>query len=382
MLKSHMLVFRTLILLSLTSCPGLFGNSGGEPLTQISAGNNFSCGLTSSGKGFCWGTNIYGQLGNNSSNNEAHSPVAVAAPKDGNTLLFLSISAGDFHTCGIALSGKAYCWGIAPLGDNTVINSSIPVEVAAPVGENSQEFSNISTSGNIICGIAKSGIAYCWGANSLVPISIAGPNGGDPLKFVTIAVGGTNGHTCGIAIGGTAYCWGDNGYGVLGNGTLDFAAYPTAVASPKGGSPLSFSSISANGGTSCGITVTSEVYCWGNGFSSVPIAIAAPTNGNPLKFKSVSSVGGFYGQTCGLTIDSAAYCWGGDAYNFGTIPTKVGAPSGQNSLTFSSLSSGYGHACGITTSGKAYCWGDNHLGALGDNSINYSLLPVAVAPTP
>jgi alpha-tubulin suppressor-like RCC1 family protein len=47
-------------------------------------------------------------------------------------LTFTSISAGRFHTCGVATGGAAYCWGandVGELGDGTTTFRLVPVPV-------------------------------------------------------------------------------------------------------------------------------------------------------------------------------------------------------------------------------------------------------------
>jgi alpha-tubulin suppressor-like RCC1 family protein len=48
-------------------------------------------------------------------------------------LSFSSIAAGDVHSCGVAISGVAYCWGenyIGQLGNGTTNDSRTPVRIA------------------------------------------------------------------------------------------------------------------------------------------------------------------------------------------------------------------------------------------------------------
>jgi alpha-tubulin suppressor-like RCC1 family protein len=37
--------------------------SGGLQFQSISAGETFTCGVTTTGVAYCWGDNVYGQLG-------------------------------------------------------------------------------------------------------------------------------------------------------------------------------------------------------------------------------------------------------------------------------------------------------------------------------
>jgi len=83
-----------------------------------------TCGVTSTGVGYCWG--YHSQLVPDTSS--VNSPVAVPGG-----LTFGSISAGGWHACGVTTAGAAYCWGAndyGELGDGTTSYSDVPVKVA------------------------------------------------------------------------------------------------------------------------------------------------------------------------------------------------------------------------------------------------------------
>ena len=84
------------------------------------------------------------------------------------------------------------------------------------------------------------------------------------LGLGRITAGGN--HSCGLTASGAAYCWGYNGLGQLGNNSSTNSSLPVAVAAPSGGSPLSFSSITAGSYHSCGVTTNGAAYCWGLNF--------------------------------------------------------------------------------------------------------------------
>lgn len=94
----------------------------------ITAGTMHSCAATMDGGVKCWGHNSSGQLGNNSTA-DRNVPVNVFALTSGVT----SISAGGYHTCAITTSGGPKCWGRnleGQLGNNSTTSSSVPVDVA------------------------------------------------------------------------------------------------------------------------------------------------------------------------------------------------------------------------------------------------------------
>ena len=82
---------------------------GNQQYVHVSAGFLHSCALTAGGEAHCWGSNIYGEVGDSS-----HVRRRAPTPVRGG-LRFTSISAGGSschgHTCAIATDGTTYCWG-------------------------------------------------------------------------------------------------------------------------------------------------------------------------------------------------------------------------------------------------------------------------------
>ncbi|HWP71673.1 MAG TPA: hypothetical protein VNM36_11245, partial [Gemmatimonadaceae bacterium] len=105
---------------------------GGMTFVQIVTGGPsgdqaFTCGLTSSGAAYCWGSNSAGSIGDGTVGG-VRKPVAVTGG-----LQFESISAGFRHTCGRTMTGTLYCWGsgsVGQLGCNYRVVSAVPLKVA------------------------------------------------------------------------------------------------------------------------------------------------------------------------------------------------------------------------------------------------------------
>ena len=261
------------------------------------------------GAAYCWG--IERSLGIGLSDTITHSS---PAPVVGG-LTFQSVSAAG-HTCGVTTAGVAYCWGSnfqGSLGVGSLDGDSLATAPVPVVGGLS--FQSVSGGGSHACGVTTSGAAYCWGRNSegqlgatttetcaagscsTAPIAVSGG-----LTFASLSAGSS--HTCGLTTGGDTYCWGFNGGGQLGDGTTISRSSPTPVT---GG--LTFASVSV-GEITCGVATDGTAYCWGGGrlgdgsssMSSSPVAVAGG-----LTFGSVSAGGA---HTCGITTSSEAYCWG------------------------------------------------------------------------
>src|SRR5438132_14428751 len=106
---------------------------GGKPFGALSAGAVQTCGVTTGGQAYCWGDNLEGRLGTGGSFLTARQwdtkPSAVAGD-----LKFTMISAGDYHSCGVAIDGAVYCWGgnaEGQLGNSTTKGKSKPVRVGS-----------------------------------------------------------------------------------------------------------------------------------------------------------------------------------------------------------------------------------------------------------
>ena len=95
---------------------------------NVTAGDLHTCGVTLTGRGFCWGRNETGQLGDGTRTNRL-TPVAVTG-----SLVLTHISAGLFHSCGVTTGDRAYCWGSGgAIGDGTFTPRLVPVPVVGPV---------------------------------------------------------------------------------------------------------------------------------------------------------------------------------------------------------------------------------------------------------
>jgi len=96
-------------------------------VTSFAAGDAHSCALVTTGDAWCWGSNSNGQLGGGTIGGSSAVPTLVTGG-----LKFVALTAGTAHTCGVTTDGSVYCWGSnfnGQLGDGTTTDRAAPVRV-------------------------------------------------------------------------------------------------------------------------------------------------------------------------------------------------------------------------------------------------------------
>jgi alpha-tubulin suppressor-like RCC1 family protein len=144
------------------------GALAGKTVTQITAGEVHTCALDTTGAAVCWGDNAGGELGDGSTTTSA-VPVAVdvTGALAGQTIT--QISAGQSYTCAVAAAGAAYCWGIntaGVLGDGNTTSSSVPIAVNSRGVLAGQHIIQVEAGGDHTCAVDADGALYCWGQNT------------------------------------------------------------------------------------------------------------------------------------------------------------------------------------------------------------------------
>lgn len=335
---------------------------------QIQAGDDYTCMVTTLGRGYCWGLDNLDQLASAVSTTCFYTiappaePCAITPTAMTGGLRFDSITTGGIMGCGIIAGGAAYCWGdnsYGELGNNTTGGSATPIPVSGGLA-----YVSISAGGAHVCGIATTGGTYCWGKDSLGQLGQSGLVHSTtpipataPVPFTLVTAGAS--HTCALASGGTAYCWGDNTFAQLGNGTVGGdSSLPTAIVG------FTFTAISAGATHTCGIVSGGAAYCWGT-YNGVTNSTPTPVPGGQT-FTQITSGNGF---SCALS-GTAVYCWGDNTYGelasgtFGGTATSPSLVTGG--LTFTHVSAGTRHVCARLASGGAACWGSDLFGPLGN----------------
>ena len=307
---------------------------GGLRFRHVNVGYDHTCGLTMDNRVYCWGLNMWGQIGDGTkgSDNWRTTPTLVVGGRR-----YRQVRAGWSHTCAISMSDVAWCWGYngnGQLGDGTTttVGRATPVRVLG-----SQVWMQLSGGAEHTCGVTTTDQAYCWGLNDngqlgigsstrrLQPAPVSGGR-----RFRQIDAGGF--HTCAVTAENLAYCWGFNWQGALGDGTTADRLTPGAVAGLR-----RFDHVNAGGYHTCGVTMTGKGFCWGaNGDGRIgdgtPESRVRPAQlSGDLQLRQI---GAGLVHTCAVTTGNVAYCWGANGGRVGDgttgnrlFPTPVAGPS-------------------------------------------------------
>jgi alpha-tubulin suppressor-like RCC1 family protein len=195
----------------------------GTLYSLVSPGNLFTCGITTGGVAKCWGDNSSGQLGDGTTT-ERHRPNYV---NDSDT--YSTVSTGKGHsTCGVTSAGTLKCWGQntqGQLGDSTTTGRKAPTTINPP----NTLYASVAEGSDYACAITTSGALNCWGNydhsqinSSSSPVAVDASN---PYNYIT----GGGSHICGITQAGIYTCWGLNTYGQLGDSTNQDSNSPISL---------------------------------------------------------------------------------------------------------------------------------------------------------
>ena len=238
----------------------------------------------------------------------------------------ISISAdGTGSGCAALVDGSVDCW-FWNLGNpdiSVVSGISNAVQVSATV-----------MGGIRGCALLSDATVKCWG-NYLTPNNSAAPVNIDELSALNVTSISVSGNSaCAVIDDGTVWCWGENASGQLGRTATGGLGQNYAYSGPlkvEGISDVKTVTVGASGDiigeewnlatTTCALTNSGSVYCWGydryrEGYSdSLPPLSASRSTPQLLRNLNSSTVKFFYfldytrQAPCAVMSDESVACW-------------------------------------------------------------------------
>jgi alpha-tubulin suppressor-like RCC1 family protein len=286
-------------------------------VATVSAGGDHTCAVLEDGRVKCWGNNLFGQLGDGTTV-QRNAPVDVIELNS----KVATVSAGNDHTCALTTTGGVKCWGLnehGQLGDGTTIDRHTPVDVL----NMSDSIRAIAINFLRNCALTTSGGVKCWGDNGFwgqrweptriarsTPVEISYLSSG--IKAIAAGVA----YNCALTTDGKVKCWEDHQQGEcqLEDGTPVDCATPWEVT----GLSHEVTAIAVSSRYLCFLLKVGEVQCMGNNGSGQLGDGTTTDRDTPVYVIGLSgdvtaiTVGNEH--TCVLTAADEVKCWGYNSY--------------------------------------------------------------------
>ena len=365
------------------------GDNPNNPIIAVSSGSMHSIALAADGTVYAFGDNAYGQLGNKTNTNSSVPVRVLKGNYIGTSFLgdnpsnpIISICAGNSHSIAIASNGTVYAFGsnqYGQLGDNSIINKMSPVEVlkgdyagVKSLGDNpNNPIISVTAGSSFSMALSADGTVYAYGANAVgqlgdnttiqrnVPIKVLkgtyiglnylGDNSINPI--ISLSAGFE--HVIALSADGLVYAIGGNDFGQLGdNSTVNKSLTNNVLKGSYAGniylgdySNNKIVSISTGAFHSVTLAADGTVYTFGGNNNS-----QLGNNQNVDQLVPIKVLLGAYS---------------GNNYFGDNIDNPIVAISGGNE-----------HTVAMAADGTFYSFGYNAFGQLGDNSTTNRSKPI------
>ena len=267
-------------------------------------GVSFCCALNYEGDVMCWGSNNYGQLGLNRTENIGDDPNEMGnnlnALDFGDDFIVSKVRPGGSHTCVLSTNGEVKCFGR-------------------------------NNSGQLGLGIADEYKFLIQGTNDDNLVDL-----GNGFTAIDIAAG--ENHACALSVNFSIVCWGENYYYQLGDGSstargtssTDMGDNLISLNFDSNFMPTSFVK-GRQEFITCAQSDDMTVWCWGGS-----------------------------NMNCTAVCGSKFYSYCDSISRFG-LPREI--TTGFTDLV--DICNGWTHICALSSEGLARCWGQAANGQIG-----------------
>jgi alpha-tubulin suppressor-like RCC1 family protein len=337
--------------------------------SYVHSGPN-SYAIKTSGSLWAWGSNQYGEMGDNTSglSDNRSSPVQVG------TLTNWKKIVGYNKAIALKTDGTIWVWGRngGALGLGDIVDRSSPVQMGTDTDW--YDITDIPAS----LAIKTNGTLWGWGSTgNYLGFSLPA---NEFNEIVTAnrsfsSFSSDNVHALAISQDGTLWGWGNQqSVGLLGlNGGDNFRSSAVQV-----GSDTNWSKITAGWNHCAGIKTDGTLWTWGRNTNGQLGLLDVVTRSSPVQVGTRSDwtqVSAGRSHTMALRSDGTFWSFGGNANGvlgvFGVArssPVQVGTRS-----DWTQISSAEAHSAAIRSDGTLWTWGSNNLGRTGRNTTFSSL---------
>jgi alpha-tubulin suppressor-like RCC1 family protein len=239
-------------------------------VTAIMGGEVHNVALKSDGTVWSWGNNIFGQVGNGTTN-DASTPVQTSGLSS-----VVALGGRGYHTLAVEADGSVWGWGwnsAGELGDGTSNPTAVPVKVIGLTNP-----AAVSAGYKFSIALLTNGTVFQWGhgrviANNFNPVQVPGLS-----NIIAISAGWD--HALALRSDHTVWTWGKNNYGEIGDGLALSRTNPVPVTALS-----NIVAVSGGDWHSSALGSDGMIWKWGRNDTGQLGNGAADTNPHPLPAK-------------------------------------------------------------------------------------------------
>ncbi len=372
------------------------------PVAKLVLGRDRTCALLNDGASDgsfalkCWGSEYYSLYREADASDALQPRSVVGVPRARDMAL-----ATGRHCVVLPDADVVRCWGACGkecgLSSGTTTGDVLNDVSYSGVVRISSAMPTYANSGNT-CGLTGGGIVSCWGAGGMITLGAADAGRSYPWR---VSIEGDSQyffrdlsaaiyHTCAVTTDKRVACWGLLGT-VLGipDGESNTPAGGVFVQKASGGTLSSVVSVSTGIATSCAVTETGELWCWGpNNLGQLGVGDQAPhLTAVKVPLQNVVEAAAGWQHVCARVASGQVYCWGAVDYLglgagvLGDSPDQASFLSPQRVPGLEQVAeirAHERHSCARLKNGEVVCWGENASGELGDGTTIQRYTPTKV----